>query len=64
MFERRRSVYQYQCERDGYENAISEADRLLYRAKSKGRNRVEGGTVQSWRNTSYQIDTSQAAVEV
>ena len=39
-------VATYAPEKDGYEVALAEADRFLYFAKSKGRNRVEGQLIQ------------------
>ncbi|WP_268798058.1 sensor domain-containing diguanylate cyclase [Pseudomonas huanghezhanensis] len=35
-------------EKDRYTAALEEADRLLYFAKTKGRNRVEGRLIQGW----------------
>ncbi|RMO20628.1 GGDEF domain-containing protein [Pseudomonas savastanoi pv. phaseolicola] len=41
------------AEKDGHTAALAEADRLLYLAKTRGRNRVEGRLIHGWHGVSH-----------
>ncbi|EGH29765.1 GGDEF domain-containing protein [Pseudomonas syringae pv. japonica str. M301072] len=49
------------AEKDGNTAALEEADRLLYLAKTKGRNRVEGRLIQGWQADSHFARVSTAS---
>lgn len=41
------------AEKDGHTAALAEGDRLLYLAKTRGRNRVEGRLIHGWHGVSH-----------